>query len=281
MKTSKLVSIITVVIAVVVTAGACKSSTPSGRIAVGIKDGPPTASDGRIISALEIDITRIELEPDGVNATSNTEDGGDSQNNDVVVFDAGSGAPRTIDLLKVTTFSALVANAAVPAGQYGGATVVVSGARAVFSDDPSNAKVALVLEGDGRSKAEFDFKFKPHAKVAEGGSTMAVIDFVPKVNKDAMGKYWLSHDGDNDESGEVEKGGEVEVTGVIATVTSNTFTIGPSPLVTVDFSAAEITRSEATASKSDLAPGQKVEAEGRLDPATGTIAANEIHIKKQ
>jgi hypothetical protein len=139
--------------------------------------------------------------------------------------------------------------------------------------------VALVLEGDGRSKAEFDFKFKPPAKVPEGSSTMAVIDFVPKVNKDAMGKYWLSHDGDNDESGEAHNGGEVEVTGTIATVTSNTLTIGPAPLVTVDFSAAVITRNGATASKSDLAPGQKIEAEGRLDHATNIIAAKEIRIK--
>jgi len=278
MKTSKLVSIMTIVAATVVATGACKSSKPSGRIAISIKDGPPTASDGRIISALEIDITRIELDPDGVNATSNTENGGDSQDEDVVVFDAGSGAPRTIDLLKVTTFSELVATANVPAGQYGGATVAVSGARAVFSDDPSKTKVALVLEGDGRSKAEFDFKFKPPAKVVAGNSTMAVIDFVPKVNKDAMGKYWLSHDGDNDQSGEAENGGEVEVTGTIATVASNTLTMGPAPLVTVDFSAAVITRSGATASKSDLAPGQKVEAEGRLNPATGIIAAKEIHL---
>ena len=48
------------------TAGACGGqSTSRGQLVLGLKDGPPTSSDGRTISKLEIDVTKIELKTEG------------------------------------------------------------------------------------------------------------------------------------------------------------------------------------------------------------------------
>jgi hypothetical protein len=276
--TSKLFNTLTLVLVVAGSIGACKKGMQTGRVALSVKDGPPTSSDHRTITKLEIDITRIQLSTDS-NNENDTAGGADQDQEDVVAFDAGSGAAHTVDLLKVTTFSELITTANVPAGTYGGATVAISGARAVFLDDP-NTTVTLVLEGDGQTHAEFDFKFKPPAKVAPGSSTtLAVIDFVPVVTKDALGKYWLGHDGNNDESGEANDGAEVEMKGTIATVSGNTITLGPDPVATVDVSTATIEKGGAAATKADLSKGQKVELEGRFDSATGVITAKDIRIE--
>jgi hypothetical protein len=253
----------------IATAGAC--SKPAGHLVVGIKDGPPTSSDGRTITKLEIDISRVELTRDDPKNTPNTPPGQDD--GDIVVFNAGTGAPLTVDLLKVTTFSALVGSVNPPAGTYGGAEVVVTGARAVFADAPSTT-VTLSLEGDGHSKAEFDFKFKPPAKVTDTATTMAVIDFVPIVNKDGT-SYKLNHDGNNDQSGEVEDHNELEVTAKIVTLDliGKKLTLDGA-VSKVDFSAAKLKPATAT-----LAVGQTVEVEGAYDKATDSILAHEINIK--
>jgi hypothetical protein len=110
-------------------------------------------------------------------------------------------------------------------------------------------------------------------------TSLAVIDFVPVVTKDALGQYWLGHDGNNDQSGESNEGGEVELKGTIATVSGNTITLGPDPVATVDVSTATIEKGGAAATKADLSKGQKVELEGRFDSATGVITAKDIRIE--
>jgi hypothetical protein len=271
MKISTIV-ILGVTAAALATAGACGGS--SGRLALGIKDGPPTSSDGRTITKLEIDITKIELQPDGQN-----EQTGQVEEKDVVVFDAGTGAAHTVDLLKVTTFSELVATVTVPTGTYGGAEVSVSGARVVFADAPS-VTVPLVLEGDGKSKAEFDFHFKPAAGVTTTGTTLAVIDFVPVVIKDSGGQYRLGHDGMNDHSGEANDQDEFEVESSIATLdlAANKLTLSGST-VNVDFTSAQIKLHGLVATKAALAVGLKVEVEGTIDKATGTLMASKIEVR--
>jgi len=95
--------------AALTTAGACGGSA-SGRLALGIKDGPPTSSDGRTIKKLEIDITRIELKPHGDNQSNQT---GAHDDKAVVVLDVGTAPAYTIDLLQVTTFAEMVASCCV------------------------------------------------------------------------------------------------------------------------------------------------------------------------
>jgi hypothetical protein len=252
------------------------SSTLRGRIALAIKDGPPKSSDGREITKLEIDITKIALEADGVETGGTADDNneGNSEETGVVVFDAGTGKPRTVDLLKVTTFSELLTTVTVPAGTYGGAEISLSGARAVFKDDTTQTPVTLVLEGDGKNTAEFDF--------------------VPVVSKDAAAHYWLGHDGVNDQSGEVgqhgESGdagdgehgnkGEVEVKGKIATAGTDTLTLDSQTSAPVNFAAATITLSNGSpGAKTDLKVGTAVEVEGAFDTATGAITAHDIRIE--
>ena len=259
----------------VAAAGAC-GGTASGHLILGVKDGPPISSDGRTISSLQIDITRIKLSQDEEkNMSSST---AASQSEDVVVFDAGTGAAHTIDLLKVTTFSELVASLQVRAGTYDGAELTVTGARVVFADAPS-ATIDLALEGDGHHKAEFEFKFKPKATVSLTGTTVAVVDFVPVVTKDGA-TYRLGHDGENDQSGESGDHNEIEMSGKIATLdlAGKTLTLD-NGVAKVDFSAAMVKQNHADALLSALAVGQSVEVEGALDRASLTLVAKEITIK--
>lgn len=259
--------------AALATAGAC-GGTASGRLALGIKDGPPTSSDGRTITKLEIDISKIELKPHGEeqNQTGANEDKG------VVVLAAGT--PHTIDLLKVTTFSEMVANITLPAGTYDGAELVVNGARVVFADAPT-VTVPLVLGGDGHSKAQFEFHFKPAVVVSSTGSTLAVIDFLPMVIKDGTGQYRLDHDGINDQSGEANDNDEFEVVGSIATLdlAGNKLTLSGTTVSSVDVSAAKFEMHGAAATKSVLAVGQKVQVEGTLDKASGTLIAAKLEVE--
>lgn len=278
MKTSKVFSALAVAILVTGSIGACQGgSKPAGRIALSVKDGPPTSSDGRTITKLEIDITRIQLTSDG-NDQNAVDAGMDNEQEDVIAFDAGTGAPHTVDLLKVTTFSELVSTASIPAGTYGGATLAISGARVVFADDPTKT-VTLSLEGDGKSKAEFEFKFKPAAVVSTTGTTLAVIDFVPVVTKDAAGVYWVGHDGEHDQSGDAGDGGEVEIKSTIAAIAGTKVTLGTTPPLTVDVATATIVKSGAPATTADLAVGQKVELEGHLDRATSAITVTHLTIE--
>ncbi len=168
----------------------------------------------------------------------------------------------------------------VPAGTYDGAEVKVTGARAVFADAPSTT-VTLQLEGDGHSLADFDFKFKPPATVSTSGTTVAVIDFVPVVVKDASGQYQLGHDGEHDESGEANDHDEMEFKGKIATldVAGSNLTLDSAPGMTVTFANAAIHTAQGTATTSALAVGQAVEVQGSLDKATSTLVATEIEIR--
>jgi hypothetical protein len=258
-------------------AGACGGKS-TGRLMLGIKDGPPTSSDGRTITKLEIDITKIELQPDG-EGEHQQGDAGQIEDKDVVVFDSGTGPARTIDLLSVTKFSELVANVTVPAGSYGGAEVIVSGARVVFSDAPT-VTVPLVLEGDGHSKAEFSFHFKPRAVVTDSGTTLAVIDFIPVVTKDGA-QYRLGHDGTNDESGQAHDHHEFEVKGSISALdlAANKLTLTGAQVTTVDFTNAKITLKGAAGLKTGLAVGQKIEAEGTIDKVSGALIATQLEVK--
>ena len=262
--------------AALATAGAC-GGTASGRLALGIKDGPPTSSDGRTITKLEIDITKIGLKLNGDQQNQQT---GATEEHEVVALDLGTGPAHTIDLLKVTTFSEMVANISLPAGTYDGAELVVSGARVVFADAPT-VTVPLVLDGDGHSKAEFEFHFKPAVVVSQTGSTLALIDFVPVVVKDGTGQYRLDHDGVNDQSGEAKDTDEFEVVGSIASLdlAGNKLTLSGTTVGTVDISAARFEVHGAPATKADLAVGQKAQVEGTLDKASGTLMAAKVEVE--
>ena len=267
-------------------------SMANGKLVLGIKDGPPTSSDGRTVSKLEIDITKVEVRPESAAEASadaghhDESDAGEhskgagSDDNEVMVFDAGTGAVRTVDLLQVTTFSALLANVTVPAGTYEGAEVTVTGARVTFADAPTVA-VPLTLDGDGRSKAGFHFHFKPAAVVSAQGTTVAVIDFVPVVVKDASGAYRLDHDGVNDKSGEADEHHEMELKGTIATIdaTAHKLTLTGAAVGTIDFTNATIKTDGSTATSPSLAVGQRIEVEGTFDKTTGAILATRIQIE--
>lgn len=282
MKTSSAIALGLAILAVG-SLDACGSNKPSGQLVLGLKDGPPTSSDNRTISKLEIDVTKIVLTTEGDNnhqdlatADAGTADAGTAEEQDVVAFNAGTGAPLTIDLLRVTTFSQLVANVVIPAGTYGGAEVTITGARVFFADAPTVA-VVLGLEGDGHSKAQFHFKFKPAAVVAVGSTSMAVIDFVPVVTKDGTG-YRLTHDG-NDESGEHGNGGEIEVSGTVVSfdAVKNLLTLSGAPGA-IDVSAAEIKLHGKPATKADIAVGLRAEAEGSFDPKTSLLVAKRLDL---
>lgn len=271
-----------------VAAGACGGKA-NGKLVLGIKDGPPTSSDGRTITRLEVDISKVEIHPDGEGQHQSTggkdeadgghadqADAGQEEDKDVVVFDAKTaGGARTVDLLKVTTFSALLANLDVPAGSYGGAQVVVTGARVVFSDAPS-AVVPLSLEGDGHSKAEFDFHFKPAAVVNEQGTTLAVIDFVPVVTKSGA-QYLLGHD-NNDQSGEGDDHNELDLEGTISTVdqAKGTLTMSSGGFASINFANATIKGGSGAAA---LKAGAKIELKGTLDKKTGALNATKIELQ--
>ena len=256
---------------------------PSGHVVIGVKDGPPTSSDGRTISSLEVDITRIELEAkgtDGQHVDGGTADNKNEQEEDVTVFNAGSGTPRTIDLLKVTTFSALVADANVPAGIYENARVVIAGARVVFADAPG-ISVPLVLEGDGKkSKAHYEFKFKPAVTVSTSGTAVAVIDFVPMVQKDGTGAYHLGHDGEHDDSGQKHEGAELEIHGTVASydAVKNLLTLEGSP-APIDVSTASFKLHGQAAAATDITKGQRAEVEGQLNATTGTLIATKVELE--
>lgn len=256
-------------------AGACGGKA-TGHLILGVKDGPPVSSDGRAIASLQVDISRIKLSQDEQKNMSGSTSG--PQSEDVVVFDAGTGPARTIDLLAVTKFSELMASVEVPAGTYNGAELVVTGARIVFADAMA-VSVDLALEGDGHQKAEFEFKFKPNATVSATGTTVAVIDFVPTVTKDGA-IYRLGHDGEHDESGETNDHNEMEVTGKIVGVDlmHHTLTLSGG-VANIDISAATVTKNHVAAALSDLAVDQMVEVEGALDKASLTLVAKEIKIK--
>ena len=267
----------------VVGAGVACGPRAQGRVVIGVKDGPPTSSDGRTISALEIDITRIELEakgqgeqqgPDGGSATDNKNE----QEEDVTVFDSATGGARTIDLLKVTSFSALVANTTVPAGTYQNARVSISAARVVFADAPST-RVPLILEGESKkSKASFEFKFKPAVVVGATGTAVAVIDFVPAVQKDATG-YHLGHDGEHDDSGDKHEGAELELHGKVVSFDAVKKLLTLEGGVAIDASTATFTLRGHAALVSDIAVGQRAEVEGMLNATTGTLMAKTVDLE--
>lgn len=276
----KTLSTVTLLSLLAIACGGACGGKASGHLVLGIKDGPPVSSDGRTITSLVVDISRIKLSQDEERNMSGSSSG--PQSEDVVVVDAGTGPARSVDLLQVTTFSQLVASVQIPAGSYDGAEVVVTGARAVFADAPT-ATVDLALEGDGHHKAEFEFKFKPNANVKETGTSVAVIDFVPVVTKVGVGAtatYRLGHDGEHHESGEANDHNEIEVTGKIVKVdlAGHKLTLDGA-IASIDISAATVKQNHADATLSALAVGQTVEAEGALDKTTLTLAAKEIKIK--
>ncbi len=268
----------------VVGTGVACGPKANGRVVIGVKDGPPTSSDGRTISSLEVDITRIELESKGSSVQQQGADGGSADDNkneqeeDVIVFDAATGGARTIDLLTVTSFSALVANTTVPAGTYENARISISAARVVFADAPT-ISVPLILEGDNKkSKAAFEFKFKPAVVVSATGTAVAVIDFVPTVQKDGSA-YHLGHDGEHDDSGEKHEGAELEIHGKVASFDAAKKLLTLDSGVVIDVSTATLELRGHAAQASDITVGQRAEVEGQLDVATGTLMAKQVNLE--
>lgn len=294
MKASSIAAIGIGVCAVLGASFAC-GSRANGKVVVGVKDGPPTSSDGRTIASLQVDITRIELEAkdegderaadggeDHHSADAGTADGGeakDEHEEDVTVFEAGAAGPRTLDLLTVTSFSALMANTTVPAGTYQNARISISGARVVFSD-ASTVTVPLILEGDGkRSKAHYEFKFRPPVTVGASGTAVAVIDFVPTVQKDGSGNYHLGHDGEHDDSGERHETASLEVHGKVVSYDAVKKVLTLDTGAAIDVSAATIVLRGQTVLATAITAGLRAEVQNRLDATTGALVATRVELE--
>ena len=246
--------------------------TSMGMTAVLLTDGPiQVVNDNRTIVHLEIDITRVTLESEeGESDEVEAED-------EVVVFDAASnGGPLTVDLLTLSDSSVLLGLLNVPLGTYEEAKLKISAARAEFEDDPG-VLVDLVLGGEEEGPAgELEFEFKPPVTVSAEGTTVATIDFVPVVTK-VGDQYVLTHDGENDESGESEQGEDIHFTGAITSISDDLSTITVEGVSDpIDVSGAEIEVNDDALGPSSLVVGLVVKVEGVLDPSTNVIIASEV-----
>ena len=251
--------------------------TSGGMTAVLLTDGPiQVVNDNRTIVSLEIDITRVTLE------SEESESDEFEAEDKVVVFDAASGDnggnPLTVDLLALADSSALLGLLTVPLGTYEEAKLTISAARAEFEDDPG-VLVDLVLGGDDDGPAGvLEFEFDPPVTVSAEGTTVATIDFVPVVTK-VGDQYVLTHDGDNDESGESEQDEDIQFKGAITSISGDLTTITIEGVSEpIDISGAKIEVNDVEAGPSSLAVGQVVKVEGVLDATLNVIVASEVEV---
>ncbi len=167
--------------------GSGGGSTAMGRSAVFLKDAPIVTSDGRPADQVNVEILKVELE---------------SGDRDITVFEAAPGAGITLNVLALT-FPTLLSLAEVPAGSYDEIEIKINPANATihFTDDDST--VALVVTQEGDEEAEYEFEFEPAFTVEAGNVSNAVVDFAPLVSFDGS-NYFLGHDHENDDTGEVE-----------------------------------------------------------------------------
>jgi hypothetical protein len=275
--------------------GSSHAARPLGMAGVVIRDGTVQSSDGRTVTSVFVEVSRITLHQDGdgehgddtdddqgdgngENLNSN-DDGGDgdqggghhqhgSHGVDVVVFDMfanNGGVPRVVDLLTLTNSGALFNMLRIPVGTYSGGAVTLVGASAIFEDDPTQTPVPLAIDGDEGSR--FDFDFHPPVAVTEAATTIAAIDIVPVITLEGTG-YTLSHDGDSDESGECGDGDlEIEVEGTVGSVTGDHIHLGDYGLE-VDLSGLDPVL---------VTPGMQVEVSGYF--AEGVLVAQSLEIE--
>ena len=200
--------------------GGGHGSVPMGMAAFALRDGTLQSSDGRVVTSLFVEISRITIQSNGDGQHEDDEqengddhDGNDNQNGDddhdgieVVVFDMNrdnGGVPRVIDLLTLTNSGVLFNMLRIPVGVYDSAVVTLEGATALFEDDPTQTPVDLAIDGD--SGSDFEFDFQPPVHVTTAATSLGAIDFVPVITLEGTG-YTLSHDGDTDSSGECDDG---------------------------------------------------------------------------
>jgi hypothetical protein len=270
---------------------ACSSgssnSTPTGMAAIVLRDGTVQSSDGRTVTSVFVEVSRITLKTaeaddddhdddgnrendDGDDDDGDHDDGDHDGGTEVVVFDMfldNGGVPREIDLLTLTNSGVLFNMLRIPVGTYDEGTVTIIGASAIFEDDPTQTPVTLAIAGDDGSDSEFDFDFHPPVVVTTAVTSIAAIDIVPVITLD-NGVYTLSHDDDSDHSGGCgDDELEIEVEGTISAVDGDTIHLGNFGLE-IDLSLL---------GPMLLVPGMEVEVSGFFD--NGVFVAQELEIE--
>jgi len=290
------VSVILVLVATLIAAcgGSGGGRGPTGTAGFVLRDGAVQTSDGRTVTSLIIDISRITArsrdttQGDDDDADDHDDDdehhSGDDQGDDddqgedegdhdhggqsVVVFDMDldhGGTPRKIDLMTLTNSGVLLIMLDVPVGTYDRVTITLAGARAVFEDDPTQTPVELAIHGD--DGADFRFDLQPPVVVSTGATSVAVIDFVPVITLH-NGVYTLSHDVATDESGDCgDRDLDVEVHGTVGSVAGSHFVLEPYGLE-VDLSQMDPVL---------LVAGMQVEVEGSFED--GVLVAHTFEIE--
>ena len=274
--------------------GSSGHSGPMGMAAIVIRDGAVQSSDGRTVTSVVVEISRITLRSaaatdgddehedhhamndDGNGGGDDQGDddqgedggGGGQQPTDVVVFDMfrdNGGVPREVDLLTLTDSGMLLNMRRIPVGTYSKAFVTLVGASALFEDDPTQTPVPLLIDGDIGSTFKVDFQ--PPVVVSETGTTVAAIDIVPVITLTGT-DYTLSNDGSSDQSGGCGDGElEIEVEGTVSTVTGDQIELTNFPIV-VDLSEIAPVM---------VAPGMQVEISGFMQ--NGVMIAQSLEIE--
>ncbi len=268
-----------------------------GTVALLLKDAPITTSDGRPADEVNIEILGIELERDGDDVHDDENDGHDDADDDddegddeddededdeeVTVFDAPPGSGITVNLLDLDV-PLLLMTVSAPTGKFEEVELRLNPANATIHFTDVGSTESLAIADQGEDEAEVEFEFDPPLTVSAKGVTNALIDFAPVVFLDGT-TYVLSHDDEDDETGEVDDDDgevdEVEVEGLFQGLNGDVVTIesnGTSLDVDVSL-ATEFEVDGASVSKADflaaLGPGVEVEAEGTL--ASGVLVADE------
>src|SRR5689334_7958776 len=160
---------LSVLLAVLAVIAACSgggsNSGPMGMAAIVLRDGTVQSSDGRTVTSVFVQISRITLraddqaddddDGDGEHHHAMNDDGDDDgeehENGDddhpgteVVVFDMfrdAGGVPREVDLLTLTDSGVLLNMRRIPVGSYDRASIELVGATALLEADTTQAPV--------------------------------------------------------------------------------------------------------------------------------------------
>ena len=282
-----LASLVFVAAFIAACSGGSSKSGPMGMAAIVMRDGTVQSSDGRTVTSVFVEISRITLRThvqhgdDGGadedhhamndNQNGGDDDQGEDQQDDdspapeVVVFDMfrdNGGVPREVDLLTLTDSGVLLNMRRIPVGSYDRASVTLVGATALFEDDTTQTPVTLLLASD-----TMKVSFHPPVEVSKTGTTVAAIDIVPVLTFDGT-NYTLSNDTSSDHSGSCGDGElEIEVQGTVNSIAGDTLHLTNFPL-DIDLSQMDPVM---------LAPGMEVEVHGFM--SNGVMVAQSLSIE--
>ncbi|MBI3596833.1 MAG: DUF4382 domain-containing protein [Nitrospirae bacterium] len=266
-----------------------------GTTALFLKDGPIPAHDG-VPQIVQLWVTIKKITFESINDTT------------VTVYDDAVDAPLgPVDLLTLNGGnSKLITLVPVPAGTYKEAKMVIDNSPANLYFVPGDGSGNPVLDANGnpvhtplilndendnvRHDGQLEFEFNPLVVVAADGTTAAMIDFVPVVTTDGNNNYYLDHDFENNESGEIENESETahtEAEGIIAALSTDhtgfTLQTGHGDVAVAVSDTTVIEQNDVAKTMADLADGQRVEVKGALDMSTTppTLTSTWIEIQTE